>query len=210
MPPRCPIPRKPAIISRACWLSSLVPGFLVLVYTWLSRYHLTGLVKCEKKKHRKQNRVEKNIRGRASSFSIDTIAIGSQVVENDLVTARQADRSLGSQDFSRSWALELPFCMILLALRILILVLLNLLSLSSPCRWLTMGRLISASFGETSLSLEHWQMVKELERLRMDRLKWNMPFDACTQTCKTNGILVVNTSPACGCKTMTSQYIAQF
>ncbi|KAL3565296.1 hypothetical protein D5086_033342 [Populus alba] len=61
-----------------------------------------------------------------------------KVVENDLVTARQADRSLGSQDFSR---------------------------------WLTMGRLISASFGETSLSLEHWQMVKELERLRMDRLK---------------------------------------
>ncbi|KAJ6422380.1 hypothetical protein OIU84_027355 [Salix udensis] len=61
-----------------------------------------------------------------------------KVVENDLVTARQADRSLGSQDFSR---------------------------------WLTMGRLISASFGETSLSLEHWQMVKELERLRIDRLK---------------------------------------
>ncbi|CAK7339947.1 unnamed protein product [Dovyalis caffra] len=61
-----------------------------------------------------------------------------KMVENDLVTARQADRSLGSQDFSR---------------------------------WLTMGRLISASFGETSLSLEHWQMVKELERLRRDRLK---------------------------------------
>ncbi|KDP21670.1 hypothetical protein JCGZ_03341 [Jatropha curcas] len=61
-----------------------------------------------------------------------------KVVENDLVAARQADRSLGSQDFSR---------------------------------WLTMGRLISASFGETSLSLEHWQMVKELERQRMERLK---------------------------------------
>ncbi|XP_038722373.1 mini-chromosome maintenance complex-binding protein [Tripterygium wilfordii] len=61
-----------------------------------------------------------------------------KVVENDLVAARQADRSLGSQDFSR---------------------------------WLTMGRLMSASFGETCLTLEHWQMVRELERLRSERLK---------------------------------------
>ncbi|KAI8029029.1 Mini-chromosome maintenance complex-binding protein [Camellia lanceoleosa] len=61
-----------------------------------------------------------------------------KVVEDDLVAARQADRSLGSQDFSR---------------------------------WLTMGRLMSVSFGETSLSLEHWQMVKELERLRRERLQ---------------------------------------
>ncbi|XP_028782297.1 mini-chromosome maintenance complex-binding protein isoform X2 [Neltuma alba] len=61
-----------------------------------------------------------------------------KVVENDLVAARQADRSLNPQDFSR---------------------------------WLTMGRLMSLSFGETSLSLEHWQMIKELERLRKQRLK---------------------------------------
>ncbi|KAJ9175970.1 hypothetical protein P3X46_014466 [Hevea brasiliensis] len=61
-----------------------------------------------------------------------------KVVEDDLVAARQTDRSIGSQDFSR---------------------------------WLTMGRLISSSFGETSLSLEHWQMVKELERQRRERLK---------------------------------------
>lgn len=59
-----------------------------------------------------------------------------KVVEDDLVAARQADRSLGSQEFSR---------------------------------WLTMGRLMSMSFGETCLSLEHWQMVKELERLRSKR-----------------------------------------
>ncbi|XP_057483147.1 mini-chromosome maintenance complex-binding protein-like [Actinidia eriantha] len=61
-----------------------------------------------------------------------------KVVEDDLVAARQADRSLGSQEFSK---------------------------------WLTMGRLMSVSFGETCLSLEHWQMVKELERLRRERLK---------------------------------------
>ncbi|MED6211896.1 hypothetical protein PIB30_077982 [Stylosanthes scabra] len=61
-----------------------------------------------------------------------------QVVENDLVAARQADRSLNAQDLSR---------------------------------WLTMSRLMSLSFGETSLSLEHWQMVKELDRLRKERLK---------------------------------------
>ncbi|XVE90970.1 hypothetical protein DITRI_Ditri20bG0118200 [Diplodiscus trichospermus] len=68
-------------------------------------------------------------------------SIGSEmqkVVEDDLVAARQADRSLGSQDFSR---------------------------------WLTMARLVSSSFGESCLSLEHWQMVKELERLRRERLK---------------------------------------
>ncbi|EOY20171.1 hypothetical protein QUC31_005796 [Theobroma cacao] len=68
-------------------------------------------------------------------------SIGSEMqkeVEDDLVAARQADRSLGSQDFNR---------------------------------WLTMARLVSTSFGETSLSMEHWQMVKELERLRMERLK---------------------------------------
>lgn len=61
-----------------------------------------------------------------------------KVVENDLVGARQADRSLSSQDLSRL---------------------------------VTMGRLLSLSYGETSLSLEHWQMVKELERLRRERLK---------------------------------------
>ncbi|KNA05591.1 hypothetical protein SOVF_188970 [Spinacia oleracea] len=61
-----------------------------------------------------------------------------KVVEEDLVAARQADRSLGSQDFSRL---------------------------------LTMSRLMSLSFGETSLSMEHWQMVKELERLRKERLR---------------------------------------
>ncbi|KAL4033310.1 hypothetical protein IC575_006397 [Cucumis melo] len=38
-------------------------------------------------------------------------------------------------------------------------------------RLLTIGRLICASYGETSLSLEHWQMVKELERLRRERLR---------------------------------------
>ncbi|GMY08375.1 mini-chromosome maintenance complex-binding protein [Fagus crenata] len=61
-----------------------------------------------------------------------------KVVEDDLVEARQTDRTIGSRDFNR---------------------------------WLTMGRLMCASFGETSLSLEHWQMVKELERLRRERLK---------------------------------------
>ncbi|KAH6773875.1 E2F target protein 1 [Perilla frutescens var. frutescens] len=64
-----------------------------------------------------------------------------KVVEDDLVAARQADRSLGSEEFSR---------------------------------WLTMGRLMSVSFGETCLSMEHWQMVKELERLGKERLEGNL------------------------------------
>ncbi|KAF8394837.1 hypothetical protein HHK36_018774 [Tetracentron sinense] len=73
---------------------------------------------------------------RSLSHSIE--ADMQKVIEDDLVAARQADRSLGSHDFSRL---------------------------------LTMARLMTASFGETSLSLEHWQMVKELERLRRERLK---------------------------------------
>ncbi|KAL0769684.1 hypothetical protein Bca101_034834 [Brassica carinata] len=38
-------------------------------------------------------------------------------------------------------------------------------------RLLTMARMMSVSYGETTLSLEHWQMVLELERLRKERLK---------------------------------------
>ncbi|KAJ0258256.1 hypothetical protein HA466_0070750 [Hirschfeldia incana] len=38
-------------------------------------------------------------------------------------------------------------------------------------RLLTMARMVSVSYGETTLSLEHWQMVLELERLRKERLK---------------------------------------
>ncbi|KAL3521301.1 hypothetical protein ACH5RR_019450 [Cinchona calisaya] len=64
-----------------------------------------------------------------------------KVVEDDLVAARQADRSLGSQGLGRL---------------------------------LTMGRLVSVSFGETCLSLDHWQMVKELERLRRERVQESM------------------------------------
>ncbi|KZV51929.1 hypothetical protein F511_09193 [Dorcoceras hygrometricum] len=60
-----------------------------------------------------------------------------KVVEDDLVAARRADRSLGSMEFSRL---------------------------------LTMGRLVSISFGESHLSKEHWQMVKELETIRKERL----------------------------------------
>uniref|UniRef100_A0A7N0UFD7 Mini-chromosome maintenance complex-binding protein n=1 Tax=Kalanchoe fedtschenkoi TaxID=63787 RepID=A0A7N0UFD7_KALFE len=73
---------------------------------------------------------------RSSSHSIAPEV--QKVVEDDLVSARQADRNLGTEDFSRC---------------------------------LTMGRLIAISFGEDSLSLEHWQMVKELERLRKERIK---------------------------------------
>ncbi|WOL14780.1 mini-chromosome maintenance complex-binding protein [Canna indica] len=38
-------------------------------------------------------------------------------------------------------------------------------------RWLTMGELMSASYGEKSLTLEHWQMIMEMERIRKERLK---------------------------------------
>ncbi|XP_078447003.1 E2F target protein 1 (ETG1) isoform X2 [Wolffia australiana] len=38
-------------------------------------------------------------------------------------------------------------------------------------RWVTMGQLLSASFGESQLTPQHWQMVREMERLRQGRLR---------------------------------------
>ncbi|CAN6463249.1 unnamed protein product [Victoria cruziana] len=61
-----------------------------------------------------------------------------KTLEDDMVAARQADRTLGPDDFSR---------------------------------WLTMARLMSISYGEQSLTLEQWQMVLEMERLRKERLQ---------------------------------------
>ncbi|XP_047334713.1 mini-chromosome maintenance complex-binding protein [Impatiens glandulifera] len=72
---------------------------------------------------------------RSLPYSIDSAM--QKTLEDELVAARQADRTIGSLEFSR---------------------------------WLTMGRLMSISYGETSLSHEHWQMVKELESLRRERL----------------------------------------
>jgi len=34
-----------------------------------------------------------------------------------------------------------------------------------------MAQIMALSFGEKSLSLEHWHMVKELERLRKQRMQ---------------------------------------
>ncbi|KAG8053372.1 hypothetical protein GUJ93_ZPchr0001g32208 [Zizania palustris] len=45
------------------------------------------------------------------------------------------------------------------------------LGCSELSRWLTMAQIMASSFGENSLSIEHWQMVKELERLRKERLQ---------------------------------------
>ncbi|CAN6994354.1 unnamed protein product [Brassica rapa subsp. trilocularis] len=68
-----------------------------------------------------------------------------QVLENDLVELRQTDRSLGSQRLEQDFFLAILFGWL--------------------CRLLTMARMMSVSYGETTLSLEHWQMVLELEDL---------------------------------------------
>ncbi|GLJ14702.1 hypothetical protein SUGI_0238350 [Cryptomeria japonica] len=60
-----------------------------------------------------------------------------QLLENDMVAARQRDRSVGPEVFGR---------------------------------WLTMARLVSLSFGEKTMSMDHWQIVKDLERQRSERL----------------------------------------
>uniref|UniRef100_A0A0A9GD78 Mini-chromosome maintenance complex-binding protein n=1 Tax=Arundo donax TaxID=35708 RepID=A0A0A9GD78_ARUDO len=45
------------------------------------------------------------------------------------------------------------------------------LGCSELSRWLTMAQITASSFGEKSLSMEHWLMVKEIERLRKERLQ---------------------------------------
>ncbi|KAM0875656.1 hypothetical protein ACQ4PT_036659 [Festuca glaucescens] len=45
------------------------------------------------------------------------------------------------------------------------------LGCSELSRWLTMAQITASSFGEKSLSMEHWQTVKELERLRKQRMQ---------------------------------------
>ena len=92
-----------------------------------------------------------------------------QVIEDDLVVARQADRTLSSGDFSRL-VMEL-FCDINTLFHLSFFINPHHQLICMACRLLTMGRLMSLSYGETSLSLEHWQMVKEMERLRRERLK---------------------------------------
>ncbi|KAG1338973.1 putative 5-amino-6-(5-phospho-D-ribitylamino)uracil phosphatase, chloroplastic [Cocos nucifera] len=63
-------------------------------------------------------------------------------------------------------------------------------------RLLTMAQLMSASFGEKTLSLEHWQLVKELERLRKERLKetgWsNQRPESFREKCKDQTLLEIN------------------
>lgn len=73
---------------------------------------------------------------RAGDHTIDPSM--QKILEEDLVTARQKDRSLGSDVFHR---------------------------------WLTLARLLSVSYGETTLSLERWQAVRELERRLEERLR---------------------------------------
>uniref|UniRef100_A0ACD5TRH0 Uncharacterized protein n=1 Tax=Avena sativa TaxID=4498 RepID=A0ACD5TRH0_AVESA len=45
------------------------------------------------------------------------------------------------------------------------------LGCSELSRWLTMAQITASSFGEKSLSMEHWQIVKELERHRKQRMQ---------------------------------------
>ncbi|KAJ7566570.1 hypothetical protein O6H91_02G109100 [Diphasiastrum complanatum] len=61
-----------------------------------------------------------------------------KILEDDLVAARQEDRSINTDTFHR---------------------------------WLSMARLMSVSFGEQKLTIEHWHKVKELERRCSERLR---------------------------------------
>ncbi|KAF0920336.1 hypothetical protein E2562_034803 [Oryza meyeriana var. granulata] len=72
------------------------------------------------------------------SLSQSTETETYQIIQDEMVSAMQDDRSLGCSELSR---------------------------------WLTMAQIMAASFGENSLNMNHWQMVKELERLRKERLQ---------------------------------------
>jgi hypothetical protein len=80
-----------------------------------------------------------------------------------MVNAMREDRSLGCSELSRygfvKSYVQASDLYIQLTLFLLI------------CRWLTMAQITASSFGEKSLSMEHWQMVKELERLRKQRMQ---------------------------------------
>lgn len=89
------------------------------------------------------------------------------MLQDEMVASMQEDRSLGCAELNRFTFIlaNLSLCRMhltpkLLSSRFLL-----------SFRWLTMTELMSASFGEKNFSLEHWQMIKELERLRKDRLK---------------------------------------
>ncbi|KAH7443769.1 hypothetical protein KP509_02G050200 [Ceratopteris richardii] len=73
---------------------------------------------------------------RAGDHTIDPTI--QKVLEEELVSARQEDRSLGPEVFHR---------------------------------WLTLARLLSLSYGESTLSLERWNMVREMERRLTERLR---------------------------------------
>lgn len=101
------------------------------------------------------------VTGRSQMRIVDYVL---QTIEDDMVSARQEDRKLGSEDFSRSVIIYHDWYFVFFLYLLLVLI-------TNYCRWLTMARLMAASFGETFLSMEHWQMVKEMERLRLERFK---------------------------------------
>ena len=88
-----------------------------------------------------------------------------QTVQGEMVESMKEDRSIGGVDLNR-FAISLLFPRVTGHKRFY-----GGSSLFPVSRWLTMAQLVSASFGETSLSMERWQMAKELERLRKERLK---------------------------------------
>lgn len=88
------------------------------------------------------------------------------MLQNEMVDAMRKDRSLGCADLSR---FVLHLCIYYIINISLNYPLFHKSFLCGCFRWLTMAQLMAASFGEKILSVEHWQMVKEIERLRKER-----------------------------------------
>lgn len=110
--------------------SNMFPADVVLPYRPISDAGALSASPLEKQQWRLYLSTSK-------SFDHTIEASMQQVVEDDMVAARQDDRSVGTEVFSR---------------------------------WLTMARLVSLSYGERTLTSDHWQIVKDLERQRAARL----------------------------------------
>ena len=90
-----------------------------------------------------------------------------QVLETDLVAARREDPSIGQQTFHRYDAyhhevLALGLCFFVGTFH----------DISRQCfRWLTLARLLSASYGESALTKERWEFVRKLDHTCEERVR---------------------------------------
>ena len=125
-----------------------------------------------------------------------------------MVNAMREDRSLGCSELSRysSCCQACASNSLYLRLQRRLWTSIQLTLLVLICRWLTMAQITASSFGEKSLSMDNWEMVKELERLRKQRMQWediSLAHEFVNPTCGGSLLLSVYMK-TCICTTVSS------